>query len=110
MTTVTIGVSSMEDTKARMRRAFEGEEQGAFIGFPSVELLWRVLTPRRWETLRVMAGAGPLAIRKVEGDHFTILYEPYVKMLGESLAAIIPATLQELGFADSSEVSNSRGA
>ena len=54
--------------------------------------------------------AGPLAIRKVEGDHFTILYEPYVKMLGESLAAIIPATLQELGFADSSEVSNSRGA
>jgi predicted transcriptional regulator len=63
MTTVTIGISSVDETKARMRRAFDGQKQGAFISFPSLELLWKVITPRRWEMLRVMAGSGPLAIR-----------------------------------------------
>ena len=65
MNTVTIGVSSVDDTKGRIRGAFRGEKQGAFIGFPSLELLWKVLTPKRWEIVRVMAGAGPLAIREV---------------------------------------------
>jgi predicted transcriptional regulator len=65
MTTVTIGVFSPEDTKARMRLAFEGEAQGAVIGFASPELLWKVITPKRWEILRVLTGAGPLAIREV---------------------------------------------
>lgn len=65
VTTVTIGISSVEDAKARMRRAFEGEEQGAFIGFATAELLWKVITPKRWEVLRAMTGAGPVAIREV---------------------------------------------
>lgn len=65
MTTVTIGISSIEDTKARTLRAFRGEEQGAFIGFATAELLWKVITPKRWEVLRVMTGAGPIAIREV---------------------------------------------
>lgn len=63
MTTVTIGISSVDETKARMGRAFDGRTQGAFISFPSLDLLWKVITPRRWEMLRVMAGSGPLAIR-----------------------------------------------
>jgi predicted transcriptional regulator len=65
MNTVTIGVSSLEAAKGRMRRAFRGEKQGAFIGFASLELLWKVLTPKHWEIVRAMAGAGPLAIRAV---------------------------------------------
>ena len=65
MNTVTIGVSSLEAAKGRMRRAFRGEKQGAFIGFASLELLWKVLTPKRWEIVRVLTGAGPLAIRAV---------------------------------------------
>ncbi len=65
MKTVTIGVSSVDETGARMRRAFRGEQQGAFIGFASLELLWKVLTPKRWEIVRAMTGAGPLAIREV---------------------------------------------
>jgi len=64
MSTVTIGVSSIEETRSRMLRAFDGEEQGAFIGFPSIELLWKVLTPKRWALLRALTGAGPLAIRE----------------------------------------------
>jgi predicted transcriptional regulator len=65
MTTVTLGISSVEDTRARMRRAFQGKEQGAFISFGSAELLWKVITPKRWEVLRAMTGAGPIAIREV---------------------------------------------
>ena len=65
MTTVTVGISSVDDTKARMRRAFEGKEQPAFIGFATAELLWKVITPKRWEVLRAMTGAGPIAIREV---------------------------------------------
>lgn len=63
MSTVTIGISSLDETKARMRRAFDGQAQGTFISFPTLELLWKIITPRRWAMLRVMAGAGPLAIR-----------------------------------------------
>ncbi|HUB97357.1 MAG TPA: transcriptional regulator [Stellaceae bacterium] len=65
MTTVTIGVASAKETKARLRRAFRGKEQGAFISFASAELLWKVLSPKRWAVLRAMAGAGPVAIREV---------------------------------------------
>jgi predicted transcriptional regulator len=65
MNTVTIGVSSVEETKERMGRAFLGEKQGAFIGFASLDVLWKVLTPKRWEIVRAMTGTGPLAIREV---------------------------------------------
>jgi predicted transcriptional regulator len=65
MKSVTIGVSSLADSKKRISRAFGGEKQGAFIGFASLELLWKVLTPKRWGIVRAMAGAGPLAIRAV---------------------------------------------
>jgi predicted transcriptional regulator len=65
MTTVTIGISSVEDTKARMHGAFKAKKQGAFISFATPELLWKVITPKRWEVLRAMTGAGPVAIREV---------------------------------------------
>lgn len=50
---------------ARATSAFAGKPQGAFIDFPTVELLWRVITPKRWELLQLMCGAGPLAIREI---------------------------------------------
>jgi predicted transcriptional regulator len=62
---VTIGIADLDETKSRMRRAFADREQGAFITFPTVELLWKVITPKRWELLRMTAGAGPLAIREL---------------------------------------------
>jgi predicted transcriptional regulator len=65
MATVTIGIGNLEQTKARMRHAFEGREQGAQISFASVELLWKVITPKRWEILRAVTGSGPVAIREV---------------------------------------------
>jgi predicted transcriptional regulator len=65
MSTVTIGIASEADTKARMLRAFQGKKAGRFISFATAELLWKVITPKRWEVLRAMTGAGPVAIREV---------------------------------------------
>ena len=65
MTTVTIGVASETEVRERTLHAFRGQAQGAHISFPSIEMLWKIITPRRWDLLRVMTGAGPLAIREI---------------------------------------------
>lgn len=65
MKTVTLGVSSVEATRQRTAAAFRGEMQGNFISFTSIELLWKVLTAKRWGILYVMTGQGELAIREV---------------------------------------------
>lgn len=38
-------------------------ENAARISFATPELLWKVLTAKRWELLKVMCGAGPVSIR-----------------------------------------------
>ena len=63
MRTVTLEVSSREETNRRLLRAFEGEPQGAFISFDSPALLFKVLTQKRWELLSAMTGAGPMSLR-----------------------------------------------
>jgi predicted transcriptional regulator len=65
MNTVTIGITSMEEISERFVTAWEtGEPQGAHIGFLSVEDLWKTLTPKRWEIIKALTGAGPLSIRE----------------------------------------------
>ena len=65
MKTVTLDVASREDVTRRALGAFRGKRQPARISFASPELLWKVLTAKRWELLKAMAGQGPLAIREV---------------------------------------------
>jgi predicted transcriptional regulator len=65
MRMVTLGVASAEDAKHRMAQAFAGEMTGEFISFASADLLWRVLTAKRWEILNTMTGHGELSIREV---------------------------------------------
>lgn len=62
---VTLSVASREETVTRMKAAMHGEAQGAHITFPSVELLWKVITSRRLAILRVMTGGETLSIREV---------------------------------------------
>ncbi len=38
--------------------------KSARISFATPELLWRVLTQKRWELLKVLCGAGPVSIRE----------------------------------------------
>ena len=65
MRTVTLGVSSMDEMMQRTAAAFRGEPQGEFISFISADLLWRVLTAKRWEILQAMTGHGEMAIREI---------------------------------------------
>ncbi|MGI8840344.1 MAG: transcriptional regulator [Caulobacteraceae bacterium] len=64
MNTVTLSVSSTSDVDRRAIAAFKGLDQDAHISFASVELLWRTLTPNRWELLRAMTGQGAMSIRE----------------------------------------------
>ena len=34
------------------------------ISFETADLLWKILTAKRWQLLKAMAGAGPLTIRE----------------------------------------------
>jgi predicted transcriptional regulator len=62
---VTVGVATPDDVRQRLSRAVGGEAAGSHISFPTIDLMWRVLAPKRWEILAAMAGQGPLAVREV---------------------------------------------
>lgn len=62
--TVTLEVASRQDVRRRALAAFKGKRQQARISFPTPELLWKVLTAKRWELLKVMAGQGAMTIRE----------------------------------------------
>lgn len=64
MRTVTLGIASKEASNSRFLKALGGEEQGAFITFDSPALLFKVLSGKRWDLLKMMTGAGPLSIRE----------------------------------------------
>jgi predicted transcriptional regulator len=65
MNSVTIGVSSWEETMSRAEGAFRGEHQGNYLSFATIELLWEVLNPRRLDILNAMKGKGPMTLRGV---------------------------------------------
>lgn len=66
MKTVTLDVRTPADSMADFTRAWKtGKSQkSARISLATPELLWRVLTIKRWELLKVLCGAGPVSIRE----------------------------------------------
>lgn len=64
MRTVTLEVASIEEVKRRTLEAFKGKKQGARLSFATPELLWKVITAKRWELLKTMTGAGPMTLRE----------------------------------------------
>jgi predicted transcriptional regulator len=64
MHTVTLEVSSREETNRRFLRALEGESHGEVISFETPALLFKVLTQKRWELLSALTGAGPMTLRE----------------------------------------------
>lgn len=67
MKTVVLEVRSLKDTLADASRVMKTSraERAAHIGFATPELLWQVLTAKRWELLKALCGAGPVSIREV---------------------------------------------
>ena len=66
MSTVVLEVRSLKESLsdvARVMKAGRGERE-ARIAFATPELLWQVLTAKRWELLQALCGAGPVSIRE----------------------------------------------
>lgn len=66
MKTVVLEVCTPADAAADVLRSWESgkPEEFARIGFATPELLWKVLTAKRWELLKSLCGAGPVSIRE----------------------------------------------
>lgn len=90
MKTVTLEVAPREEVTRRALEAFRGKKQRARISFATPELLWKVLTAKRWEVLKAMAGQGPLTIREVARR-----VERDVKAVHGDVHALIDAGLLE---------------
>ena len=66
MKTVTLDVRSPADSMSDFVQSWKtGKSQkSARISFASPELLWKVLSAKRWELLKALCGAGPVSIRE----------------------------------------------
>jgi predicted transcriptional regulator len=66
MHTVVLEVRSLADTLADAADAMKSGrgDAEARIGFATPELLWQVLSAKRWELLKAMCGSGPMSIRE----------------------------------------------
>jgi predicted transcriptional regulator len=90
--TVTLDVRSPADAMAGFAHAWRSgkAERSARISFASPELLWKVLTAKRWELLKALCGAGPVSIReaarRVERD---------VKAVHSDVTALLAAGVLE---------------
>lgn len=66
MKTVILDVRSPDDALQDFTQAWKSGKAAktARISFATPELLWKVLTAKRWELLKVLCGAGPVSIRE----------------------------------------------
>ena len=66
MKTVTLEVRAPEEGMAGFAGAWRSgkAQRAARIGFATPELLWKVLSAKRWELLKALCGAGPVSIRE----------------------------------------------
>ena len=66
MTTVILEVRTPDDVMADFANAWKTAQpqQDARIGFATPELLWKVLTAKRWQLLKALCSAGPVSIRE----------------------------------------------
>jgi predicted transcriptional regulator len=66
MKTVTLDVRVPTEAMADFSQAWKSgkAQKTARISFASPELLWKVLTAKRWELLKALCGAGPVSIRE----------------------------------------------
>ncbi len=66
MKTLILDVKAPAETMAEFARVWKTSkpEKSARISFATPDLLWRVLTAKRWELLKTLCGAGPVSIRE----------------------------------------------
>ena len=66
MKTVTLEVRAPGEGMNEFAQAWRSgkAQRAARIGFATPELLWKVLSAKRWEILKALCGAGPVSIRE----------------------------------------------
>ncbi len=65
MRKVTLEVLNLADTLADVAATMETlTPSSPRISFETSELLWKTLTAKRWQLIKALAGAGPMAIRE----------------------------------------------
>ena len=110
MKTVTLDVRNPNEAMTDLLHAWKtGKPQkSARISFATPELLWQVLTAKRWELLKALCGAGPVSIREaarrverdvkaVHGD-VTALLNAGVLERDESGAIVFPFDTVKVEF------------
>ena len=66
MKTVTLEVRASSEVMADFVHTWKSgkAQRTARLAFATPELLWKVLTAKRWELLKVLCGAGPVSVRE----------------------------------------------
>jgi predicted transcriptional regulator len=66
MKTITLDIRAPSETMAKFVSTWKSAKpkKSAHISFATPELLWQVLTAKRWELLKTLCGAGPVSIRE----------------------------------------------
>ncbi|MBI4207703.1 MAG: DNA-binding protein [Betaproteobacteria bacterium] len=66
MKTVTLDIRTPREVSAEFVRVWKSRkaDPNARISFATPELLWKVLTAKRWELIKAMAGQGPMTLRE----------------------------------------------
>ena len=65
MNIVTLDVCSLADSLADFAQVWKtGQASSPRISFATPELLWKLLTAKRWQLLKALVGAGPVTIRE----------------------------------------------
>jgi predicted transcriptional regulator len=101
--TVVLEVRSLTETLADAVNAMKSGrgEREARIAFATPELLWQVLTAKRWELLRAMRGAGAMSIREAArrvGRDVKAVHGDVTALLDAGLLSRTPAGEVEFPF------------
>ena len=90
MKTVILDVQTPEQVGLQFVDAWKSgtQKKNARISFASPELLWKVLTAKRWDILKSLCGVGPVSIREISRR-----VERDVKAVHRDVTALLEAGL-----------------
>jgi len=88
MKIVTLDVRSRAEVLADVGKVWKSgrAQKTARISFATPELLWKVLTAKRWELLKALCGSGPVSIREAARR-----VDRYVKAVHADVTALLNA-------------------
>lgn len=66
MKTIIFSVTDEETINRRVLDAVAGKNKGRhYMSFATVDLMWRALSPNRWQIIQLMMGQKPMSLREI---------------------------------------------